>query len=161
MSNENQILFFCQNVNKMVVEQVLDFPTKELSKADSISSSYYKNLIQSCKYFCPGLIASSSKARALEFIVEIKAKMNLANLFKKLYEIYSFSLLLDLNEKLFKFYMGQKNVSHTKYLGPFIKMIINYYYDERISALLRNGLAIRKVYNKETKMLKNFKSKKN
>ena len=50
MSNENQILFFWKNVNKMVVEQVLDFPTKELSKADSISSSYYNNLIQSCEY---------------------------------------------------------------------------------------------------------------
>jgi len=47
-----------------------------------------------------------------------------------------------------------------KYLGPFIKMIINYYYDERISALLRNGLAIRKEYNNETKMLKKFKVEK-
>ena len=86
--------------------------------------------------------------------------MNLANSFKKLYEIYSFSLLLDLNEQIFKFYMLQKNASHTKYLGPFIKMIINYYYDERISALLRNGLAIRKEYNNETKMLKKFKVEK-
>ena len=103
MSNKSQMLFFCQTVNKMVVDQLLDFPTKELSKADSISSSYYNNLIQSCEYFCPGLIVSSSKARASEFIEEIKAKMNLANSFKKLCEIYSFSLLLDLNEQIFNF----------------------------------------------------------
>ena len=82
----------------MVDEQLLDFPTKELSKADSISYFYYNNLIQSCEYFCPELIVSSSKVRASEFIEEVKAKMNLTNSFKKLYEIYSFSLLLDLNE---------------------------------------------------------------
>ena len=79
MSNESQILFFCQTVNKMVVERLLDFPTKVLNKGNSISSSYYKTLIQSYTYFCPGLIVSSSKARASEFIEEIKVKMNLTN----------------------------------------------------------------------------------
>ena len=74
--------------------------------------------------------------------------------------MYSFSLLLDLNEEIFKFYMVQKNLSYAKYLGPFIKMIINYYYDERISALLRNGLEFRRQYNKEIKPLKKIKVEK-
>ena len=160
MSNESQILFFCQTVNKMVVEQLLDFSIQELTKANSISFFCYKTLIESYTYFCPGLFVSLSKARTSEFIQEIKAKMDLSNSFKKLYEIYSFSLLLDLNKEIFKFYQKRKNISYTKYLGPFTKMIINYYYDARISALLINGLTIRKEYNNETKISKKFKVEK-
>ena len=160
MSNENQMLFFCQTVNKMVVEQLLDFPIKELSNVNSISSSYYKTLIKSYTYFCPGLFISLSKKRASEIIEENKARMELTNSFKKLYEIYSFSFLLDLNEEIFKFYMANKNIRYTKYLGPFIKMIINYYYDERISALLRDGLAIRSKYNNEKIRIKKMQVEK-
>ena len=43
-----------------------------------------------------------------------------------------------------------------KYLGPFVKMIINYYYDKRISALLMKGLELRNEYNNERIIIKKF-----
>ena len=104
-----------------------------MGKTNSINSFYYKILNQLYIYFSPWLIVFSSRARASEFIQENKAKMNLSNFLKKLYEIDSFSLLLYLIEEIFMLY--HKKYELTKYLGSFIKMIIIYYYDIKLSAI--------------------------
>ena len=67
MSNEKQLLFFCEQVNEMAIRELLNNPIKSLD-SNPIKKTYYGLLLNNFKKISPYFDQFSTKTKASELI---------------------------------------------------------------------------------------------